>query len=413
MKLHTLAAAVAAVSAAVPALAMDLGNGLTFKGFGTVGVMHSSNQDADFVASNFRQGTGAGRSDETSFKVDSKVGGQLDWQASDRLSMSVQALSKQYEDKTWVPRIESAFVKFKALQSLDVRVGRVSPPVYMLSDYINVNYANPWVRPPSEHYGVVPFSNIDGMDLLWRPTTGSVSWLVQPYVGRTKVDFAGGNSDAENKVSGISITASRGDLSLRTGYLIDKVHFGGSSIDTLIGAYSALCAIDPVACGLAHDLNNDITAKYLSFGATWDPGNYFVSGEWAQLKFDSDTSQNAHSWYITSGYRLDKWTPYVSYSKFKIDSSAIYTGSGNATTNAITTAGRMGYTGQGQHTISLGVRYDVMPNVALKAQWDHVKTDCNDGLAGSCGGRFINQSNNFANSSQKADLLSLSVDFVF
>jgi hypothetical protein len=68
---------------------------------------------------------------------------------------------------------------------------------------------------------------------------------------------------------------------------------------------------------------------------------------------------------------------------------------------------------QGQHSISLGVRYDFMPNMALKAQWDHVKTDCRDSQPSTCGGLFANMSSGFSYEPQDADVISLSIDFIY
>ena len=45
-----------------------------------------------------------------------------------------------------------------------MRVGRVGLPVFMISDYRNVGYANTMLRPPAEMYSQVPINSIDGVD---------------------------------------------------------------------------------------------------------------------------------------------------------------------------------------------------------------------------------------------------------
>lgn len=396
----------------LPAGAIDLGHNISFKAFGTLGFTHSDNDEADYTTSTHAQPTGAGRTDSTSYKVDSKLGAQLDWQASEKIGLTTQFLTKQYEDKTWTPRLESAFMKYEVISELNLRVGRIRPSVYMLSDYLDVNFANSWVRPPVEHYGVIPFSYMDGADLLWRTETGDVSWLIQPYIGQVEVDTAAGTT-IDNEIAGLNATASYGDFTYRAGYMMDHFQFTGDMIDQVMGGLQGLCTIDPVACKLADELaGNDAKSDYISLGASWDNGDYFISGEWAKVLFDVDYVPEMQSWYLSGGTRIESWTPYITYAKFEIDSSASYTGSTNPNTNGMITMMRNGNM-QAQHSLSLGLRYDFMPNMALKGQWDHVTTDCNDSQAGTCGGMFSQQMNGFSDESQDADIISLSVDFVF
>jgi hypothetical protein len=66
-----------------------------------------------------------------------------------------------------------------------------------------------------------------------------------------------------------------------------------------------------------------------------------------------------------------------------------------------------------QNTTTLGVRYDLMSNVALKLQWDHVKTALSNGQPGSGVGLFINPIAGFGNQDRRIDLISVSADFTF
>ncbi len=67
----------------------------------------------------------------------------MDWKALDRLSFTAQAVSKQDANNTYVPELQIAFAKFKILSDLDIRAGRIRPPFFMLSDYLDMFYANP------------------------------------------------------------------------------------------------------------------------------------------------------------------------------------------------------------------------------------------------------------------------------
>ncbi len=200
--------------------AIDLGHGFTIKGFGTGGLVNSSNRSADFVVNSLFQSTGAGWTNGTSLVVDSKLGVQLDYMATDRLSFAVQGLSKQQYNGSFAPVLEWAYAKFKIMSDLDIRAGRIRPAVYMLSDYLDVNYANPWVRPPVEFYATAPLDRMEGVDFLWRPTTGDVSWLIQPYFGFTQLGASGGNTSLKaDNIMGINMTGTYSDLTLRAGFI--------------------------------------------------------------------------------------------------------------------------------------------------------------------------------------------------
>lgn len=46
----------------------------------------------------------------------------------------------------------------------EVRLCRIESPTFLVSDVRKRGYANLWVRPPIEVYGVQPLTNSDGVD---------------------------------------------------------------------------------------------------------------------------------------------------------------------------------------------------------------------------------------------------------
>lgn len=418
-------AAIAALVFSPFASALELGHGLSLKGFGTVGLVHSDNNQADYVANYYFQPTGAGASRQTQYAVDTRAGIQLDWQAAERISLTAQVISKQFEDKTWTPRLELAFVKFAASPDLDIRIGRIRPAVYMLSSFLDVNYANPWVRPPVEFYSSAPLSRLEGADLIWRPKTGDVTWVVQPYAGYSKLDLPN-NADLEaKKIFGINLAASLGDFTLRGGYLQTDLTVNRPAIKTtiapLLNLYCRLAGAGSVECQQGDALlPNSKKSSFASLGASWDNGDYFVSGEYGRRSSDSFVS-DATIWYLGGGMRLGKLTPYLTYSSFKTDSPTSFSSGripanfprpGLPGSNALIT-GLLTSNPMDQNTTSLGIRYDVAQNMAIKLQWDKVRTSLQDGQRNTGGGMFINQQTGFANTSHSVNLLSASLDFTF
>lgn len=412
MKTRLLALAIANTLVSPTAFAIDLTHGFTLKGFGTLGMIHNPTNEADFVGNHYFQPTGAGRYEETSLKVDTKFGAQLEWKATDRLSFTGQALTKQFENQSWVPQLEWAFAKFNVLPDLDVRAGRIRPAIYLLSDYLDVNYANPWIRPPMEFYSPMPLSRMEGGDILWRPKTGPVSWLIQPYYGGSKLDMPDNAIADMSDIWGINITANVSDFTFRVGFVQLDISMTSPGFQPIIAGFDQLCAMDSVACTQKNALLvNDKRVSFGSLGLGWDNGDYFLSSEVGKRNTESFISDST-SWYLSGGTRLGEFTPYATYSSYKNDSATQFTGSSFAATNQIST-GLLQYNPMDQTTFTLGVRYDFIDNMALKMQWDRIDTYAKQGINGTGGGLYTNATNNFKNRSNSLDMFSVSVDFTF
>ena len=70
-----------------------------------------------------------------------------------------------------------------ASEQISVRAGKIKFPTFLISDYYEVGYAYPWIRPPQEVYSSNPITTLNGVDVLARFRLGDMSLLVQPYYG--------------------------------------------------------------------------------------------------------------------------------------------------------------------------------------------------------------------------------------
>lgn len=393
--------------------------GLNIKGFGTLGWVHGDLEGADFVANYYFQPSGVGHSGETRMTVDTKAGLQLDWQATQKFGLTTQVIAKQFEDGRWTPQVEWAFAKWAVDDVLQVRLGRLRPAVYMLSDYLDVNYSNAWVRPPIEFYSSAPLMRMEGVDLLWTPVTGEWSWLVQPYLGRSDLSMPNQIELEVRDILGLNLSASRGDWTLRAGHLSTALTVDAPMLSQAFDGLAALCANgmgDPAACTQGSALRaKGKRSTFTSVGASWDNGDAFVTAEWGSRSSDSYIA-DASTGYLSAGLRRGKWTPYLTYATFQNRSPTRYAGSTvpvlGAMTNAIVSQ-LLTSNPMDQDSVGLGVRYDFARDLALKLQWDKVRTQCRDHQPDTCKGVFIEAVPAFADRSQTVDLFSVSLDFVF
>jgi hypothetical protein len=368
---------------------------VTFSGFGTVGVTHSDEKNADYVGSLF-QANGVGRTRSWTGNTDSKLGVQANAVFSDKLSAVVQVVSQYQYDATYEPLVEWANVKYQATSDLSLRAGRIALPSYLLSESRFVGYAHPWVRPPQEVYSILPITSNDGADVVYRKNFGSVNNTVQAYYGQSKVKISSGEATS-NPTWGFNDTVEIGSLTLRAGFLSQKVDL---EIDSLVPLYAFLAA-DPAL--LEKYKATGMKTHAISVGASYDPGDWFVMAEAVSYKGKGFLS-DSRSYYVAGGYRIGKFTPYAIYSDVKalIEDE---TASGLPGLNGAINQTLYSFTPT-QRTVAAGLRFDVAKNVALKFQYDRLKTgDRSNGRLQANPGVSVRDTN--------VDIVSLVADFVF
>jgi hypothetical protein len=387
---------------------------LSFGGFGTVGVVHSSEKNADFVSSSIKP-NGAGYSHDWSADVDSRIGAQLTATLTPRLSAVLQVISEQNYDDTYRPYVEWANIKYQIAPDFSIRAGRIVLPVFLVSDYRKVGYANPWVRPPVEVYDLVPISSSDGVDASYRVRVGEFTNTVQGAYGQGEAKFPGyGGSTAKAKDAwSISSTAEYGAATARITYHKASLTFESPPLKQLFDGFRQFGA-EGAALADKYDPNNAKPITFIGLGAMYDPGGWFVMAEWGSIDSDSVLGKRT-AWYASGGYRLGKVTPYLTYAETRADSNTSDPGlnlSGLPPAQAGLAAGlnaglnaALGSLPE-QKTLSFGARWDFAKSVALKLQYDHIRLG--DGSAGT----LINTQPAFQ-SGGKVDVLSAAVDFVF
>jgi hypothetical protein len=335
-----------------------------FNGFGTAGVVHSSDNQADFV-SNPAQPKGAGFTDSWSATPDTKLGIQLKFTPTDRLSAVVQVMSQYQYDGTFRPDLEWGNVKFQVTPDLSVRAGRIAVPTFMVSDSLNIGYALPFARIPLEVYGQLPETHSDGIDSSYRMHLGGATNTVQVFLGGFKSKLPDEGTYNTHNLYGI----------------VDTIEYGAT---TLHFSYQTL-HYDLSFDGLA--LPED-SQQIATIGASYDPGKWFASGE--LIRAPDEAFGLFYAGYLNAGRRFDKVTPYLGYAKSNRSQ-----------------AGSLGFGAFiNQDTATFGVRWDFMKNFDFKAQLDHTTRH------GGFNQYWVNQQPGFQQSGT-VELFTLLVDFVF
>lgn len=375
-----------------------------FSGFGTLSVAQSSEDKADFTTS-FSQPKGPGFTRRTDVGLDSRLGLQGDVRLGESFSAVAQVISERRYDDTFTPYVNMAHVKYRALPGLAFRAGRIPYSAYLISDYQKVGFATPWARPPVEVYQFNPVTFVDGIDLTWQANAGAVALSGQVLGGATsvKVPTSAGEATFKGKSLGAaSLAAAVGSATFRAFYLQMKGTFDSPALDAPGGPYGLLRTLPPAFGGnpaLAdqYQIKSD-RFTYVSLGANYDPGDWFLMAEATRTGGDENQLLHATAGYVTGGYRFGAWTPYLTAGWKTTDSP---TTSPNPIVNAIL-AGQ----DHAQSSVAAGLRWDFYKNLALKAQVDRVKN------ARGSYGALINIQPGFK-TGESYTLATLCLDFVF
>jgi hypothetical protein len=353
----------AALSAAAPAFAAtQYGDHVSLSGFGTLGAVTSDNSTDAFV----RDGAPSGANGKPSWKVDSKLGVQLDAKVNDWLSGAVQVLAEQRYKPEVTAQFEWAFVKVKPMDGMTVRLGRIAPAVFMISDSRNVGYANTWVRPPNEVYNLAGVKKLTGGDVSYRFDLGGTSLTASAMAGNGR--FNSVNADLEAKdLQGLNVVWDTSYGSFRLGRVQSAVQVGAVA--------------RPGSPPVAHYV-------FSGLGYQFDNGDYVFNTEYVMRKSREFKSGDAKGWYLMGGTRFGAFMPYAFMADTNnSDASSFVNGE--------------------QRTLALGVRWDVVTSAAIKLQVERADPKDTMGIS------FTPPARPPAPVREKTNALSLVVDFVF
>jgi hypothetical protein len=343
-----------------------------FGGFGTLGVTHSSMKLGDYVIDSDMP-KGAGISNDWSMSNNIRVTAHITADLTPKVSAILQVDSEYRSDGTYRPEVEWFNVKYAFTPNVYMRVGRIALPTFMDSENRDVGYSYAWVNAPVDLYHQLSIPSSDGVDFVFRSEIGEAGNIVKAIYG-TNTESSPNTESTSKDLWGVFDTIEYGPATLHLSYQQRR----SSTLNLQTGISSAW--------------NN---SRDLSVGASYDPGNWFVISEWVQHR----TTAKVDAMYVSGGYRINKFTPYILYSQNSPGS--FLPGSPPPSTEAIERANRA------QSTTGMGVRWDFMRNFDFKIQYDQVK------LSDSSNGYLINVPTGVILYGSKFHVITAVVDFVF
>lgn len=393
---------------------------VTVSGYGTLAYTMTDTNQAEFGRAN--QFNGAKKSPVN--WVDSNFGVQGTAVVTDWLSLTGQGLARKVATDNWGAELYWAYAKVALSRQLSVYVGRVGAPLYMISDYRQIGFANTMMRPPQEMYAMVRFDHMDGAAVNYRAAVGDVNLSAQLVLGSTKDMFSGlgrvSGSTPMLNISGLKIlnvVADHGPLTVRLGYAQGNTTLVNSPVDALTaalngaGAGYALPQLNQLASAIAPVHKR---ASFTSLGLVFDQNNLLLQSEVGKRKANSFTP-DATAWYVMGGYRVGAFLPYVSHVVLKSRHSltntvpaqcpAGYPAACAPTLQALSSAVDEGLASAltEQDSTSIGLRWNFSQSADFKMQLDRIRPT-------SAGGLMINAPRGY---NSVVTVLAAGVDFTF
>ena len=366
------------LAASCSAFAETSTNGISVSGFGTIGAARSDTDKAQFVRSNQAEGV----ADTAKIGLDSNLGLQASYEFNDVVSVTTQVLTRKSTSPSYTTELTLAFVQVKIDDELNLRVGRMGLPTFLISDYQNVGYANTLMRPPVEMYSQTPMETANGVDFNYQHAFDSWNFTAQGLAGVSRgklfLPRSGVTEDYRAPTVALALGAQVGSVTLRVSRVEAKL-----SSDDNVPINDIVTALN--SSGFVQ-LGNDITlitGKKIAFTAVGLTGkwhNIVVKSEYGQRRNkDQSSVPDTDAWYAMVGYRLGNVLPYYSHADFKGAGSSITLSSNFPTSGALSSSVRGVLTSAAQSSDTLGVRWDFARSVALKVQIDRIKPTSKSG----------------------------------
>jgi hypothetical protein len=384
---------------------------LEVSGFGTLGVVRTDTDHAEFTRD---QSQHKGATNELTARQDSLIGLQAYFRASNSLEFVAQGVSRYGPRANYRPELMAAFAKFAVSPNLSLRAGRMGVEFYMLADSRLIGYSYLTVRPPVDFFATLPFQYVNGVDLTAATPLGDGILKGKVFVGQSGEDAPIYNellSLRGNRLAGGYLDYQSGNWQWRVTYAqMQFRHDLPAPVSTLRDSLMQASTFGFPSAAIAADRISVVntTSKYSSIGGVYDRGPLQIQAMLSEIRHESDLYQNTRAGYLIGGYRLGEFTPFAVYSRTQSRARSLGSGLPDffppfARINA-GLAGALARTHTDQHTISFGTRWDFRRNMALKAQVDMVR--------GARDSIFLYPTND-AGFNGKLNVFSLALDFVF
>jgi len=311
-----------------------------FNGFMSTGVARASN-DAGY--------DGVTETTEAQSLTLFAIQGRFD--ISDATNATVQLVSRGSDPgrDDFATQLEWAYLTHHLDNGIRIRAGQMRPPLFMYSDSLELGYAQPWARSPLVVYEQVDLSNYTGADVTYSYHLGNGTMRTQIFGGHGSNDVdAVATPTSPDGVSGI-------ELRNLAGASVSWTDYTWTLRGVAARADSSFDFLDELG------QPGEYEGAFYGLGLEYNEGNLLVVSEVTRREVQG-VFADQDSAYVTAGYRFGNLMPYAT-------AAWIESMDDEERNGTIFTA-----LNRKREDYSLGVRYDIMPGIAIKGDWTHSRS---------------------------------------
>lgn len=335
---------------------------MEFSGYFTLKGTYADNEQASDNSKTAGYGNGYADDRVNWDTRDTRIGLQATAEVTPKLDMTLVMQANGGSNDQYDLTATWGYAGYTINDTLTLRLGKVKGPFYMVSDYIEVGYAYPWVTPPQEVYSTNPMKSLTGLDLVYNKSFGDMNFLFELYTGsgNHKATILPNVADANSSYStGQQINFSTHDM---YGF---NTSIGTDGITFRLGYFTT----QVVASAFNITSEQNVSGSFGGAGLIIDWRNLVVYSEY--IIRDTDAALEAafpdqDAYYLTLGYRFGDFLPYMTY-------ASLDKGADNSVYAMV------------QSSVALGFRYEVGDTSAVKFEALQAKTDSDNGDLGKYG----------------------------
>ena len=369
---------------------------------------------------------------------------QTDVDLTETFSFTTQLLAHASDDRD--TGLEWAYLTWRPSNNWNFKAGKLRTPFLFHSDTLDLGYAYPWIIPPQQVYTPYLFPNFTGLSAAYQFNLWDWDIEAEAYWGRIDNFTVKDKYAADTEVSnprGLILDAWRGNLRLRASY-----HLSDTELKLPEAGFLGLVS-DSLVAELrqqgfnrsADSLRTKSSTTFTQLAISYDALDYFLKAEYTRLRRTSASAvPEFDSYYVSGGYTFHPFNlPITAHASFASISTRgrdrpvedeIECSSGGLPGGA--PGGLPGLLSDNcfykvlylrafdyirdvdspldddLKSLSVGLRWDVNPSVALKAEWIHLR-----GAREQRGFFTIDPVDPLGDFDRKANLFLLGLEWVF
>ena len=350
-------------------------NELEVSGFGTLATATADTRTYQFRTD--RSQAEFAKKDGFAFKPLSLIGVQLDYTLSDNLDFVGQFVYREQDEQNIGSITQMAFLRYDISPAWQVRAGRLAADIFHFSDTRDVSIAYPWVKVPTEVYGIVPARSFDGADISYTTPFSDFNLSVKGFWGSGESDFTSGDYSpiTFNDLRSIGIEFVAFDWSVALKHTQTEAKNDNADSAFVSTSVAQLQPFWSGANAFADSLSlRGATIQYTSVYFNRFLGDWDLSGELSYIDSDSIALRPSFNGFLNLSYLYGAHTFYALYSFAEADPYYLseeqpgFPINANTAELAIFVEEVASTLAHRQQSFSVGWRWDLRENLAFKAQ---------------------------------------------